>query len=475
MSPKKHSNPTSPIEITGTAVSRRRFIYTSAMAASSLALAGCLSPGGKYKSPNEKLNVGIIGCDGKGEVDSEGMSGENIVALCDVDTNALAKAAKKWPKARQYRDYRVMIETEKTVDAVTVTIPDHSHASAAMCAIKHGKHVYCQKPLTHTIYEARALTHAARKYKVATQMGNQGHCNENIRKVCEMIWSGVIGQVREVHCWTDRPYWYQGLTRPGGTDPVPDTLDWDLWVGPAAMRPFLDNWPAASFADTQQSQYANRHPNVYHPFSWRGWWDFGCGSLGDMGCHVMDAPNWALALGAPVSVELVDASRITREMAPYWSIIRYQFPDRGDKAACTLTWYDGGKQPPLPEEMAGKKWDDNGTFFVGDKGKIVCGALSEDPHLLPKSVMKGYQFPAPTIPRVPQNDAYQDFIRACKGGPPASSNFDVSGPLTETVLLGNLVMRLGKKLEWDSATMQVTNAPEAEPFIRAQYREGWGI
>ena len=476
MSHPKPAQPAAPIEIVGSAISRRRFIYTSALTASSLALAGCLSPGAKYRSPNEKLNVGIIGCDGKGEVDSAGMASENIVALCDVDTNALAKAAKKWPNARQYRDYRVMIEKEKTVDAVTVTIPDHSHASAAMWAIKHGKHVYCQKPLTHAISEARALTLAARKHKVATQMGNQGHCNENIRKVCEMIWSDAIGAVREVHCWTDRPYWYQGLTRPGGTDPVPDTLDWDLWIGPAAMRPFVDKWPQASFAGTLQSKYAKMHPNVYHPFSWRGWWDFGCGSLGDMGCHVMDVSNWALALGAPESVELVDSSRITLEMAPYWSIIRYQFPDRGNLPACSLTWYDGGKLPPLVPEMMGKKWDDNGTLFIGDKGKILCGALCENPHLLPESLMADYQFPAPVIPRVPGDDAYQDFIRACKGGPAASSNFDVSGPLTETVLLGNLAMRLaGKKLEWDSAAMLVTNAPEAEPFIWPEYRDGWAI
>ena len=470
------NQPSAPLILTGTAVTRRRFIYTSALAASSLALAGCLSPGARYRSPNEKLDVGIIGCDGKGEVDSAGMASENIVALCDVDTNALAKAAKKWPKARQYRDYRVMLDQEKTIDAVTVTIPDHQHAPAAMRAIQRGKHVYCQKPLTHQISEARALTLAARKYKVATQMGNQGHCNDSIRKLCEMIWSGVIGPIREVHCWTDRPYWYQGLTRPRQTDPVPDTLDWDLWVGPAAMRPYVNLWPASIYAGTQQSKYAHMHPHVYHDYGWRGWWDFGCGSLGDMGCHIMDAPNWALSLGAPVSVELVAASRLTLEMAPYWSIVRYEFPDRGNLPACTLTWYEGGKQPELPPEMAGKKWDDNGTLFIGDKGKIVCGALSETPHLLPESLMADYQFPAPTIPRVPGNDAYQDFIRACKGGPPASSNFDVSGPLTETVLLGNLAMRLpGRKLQWDAATLTVTDTPEAAPFIQAQYRAGWEI
>ena len=468
--------PPGPISITGSAVTRRRFIYTSALTASSLALAGCLSPRAGRWSPNEKLAVGIIGCGGKGEVDSAGMAGENIVALCDVDANALAKAAQKWPKARQYRDYRVMLDQEKTIDAVTVSIPDHQHAPAAMRAIERGKHVYCQKPLTHTISEARALTLAARKYKVATQMGNQGHCNNNIRKLCEMIGSGVIGQVRQVHCWTDRPIWYQGLSRPRGTDPVPGSLDWDLWVGPAPMRPYLDKWPAASYAGSQQSASAGNYPNVYHTFSWRGWWDFGCGALGDMGCHVMDAANWALALGAPASVELLAASRLVLEMAPRWSIIRYQFPERGDKAACSLTWYDGGKQPELPPEMEGEAWEDNGTLFVGDKGKIVCGGLSENPRLLPRSRMAGYQFPAPTIPRVPGNDPYQDFIRACKGGPPASSNFNVSGPFTEMVLLGNVAIRVfGKKLEWNAAAMTVANAPGAAAFIQAQYREGWEI
>ena len=477
--PSKKQSASRPLEITGTAVSRRRFIYTSALTASSLALAGCLSPGARYKSPNEKLDVAIIGCDGKGDVDSAGMAGENIVALCDVDANALAKAAAKWPKARQYRDYRVMLDKEKGINATTVTIPDHSHASAALRAIQRGVHVYCQKPLTHTVSEARILTLAARRHKVATQMGNQGHCNESIRKLCEMIWSGAIGPVRAVHCWTDRPYWYQGLTRPGGTDPVPAALDWDLWLGPAATRPFVDQWPDASFAGTRQSIYARRHPNVYHPFSWRGWWEFGCGSLGDMGCHVMDAPNWALQLGPPASVELVDSSKITLEMAPYWSILRYQFPDRGDGLpACSLTWYDGGKKPPVPVEMEAKKWDDNGTLFIGDKGKIVCGALSETPHLLPESLMKEYQFPPPGIPRVPGNDAYLDFIRACKGGPAASSNFDIAGPLTETVLLGNLAMRVGRPgvpLLWDPFRLEVVNAPEAAAFIQTEYREGWAI
>ena len=463
------------IEIPRQALSRRQFIYASALAASSLTLGGCASPQRvNYKSPNDKLNVGIIGVGGKGEVDSDGLSSENIVALCDVDSNTLAKGAKRWPNARQYRDYRVMLEKEKQLDAVTVSIPDHQHAPAAMMAIKMGKHVYCQKPLTHTISEARALTHAARKYKVATQMGNQGHSDEGNRRLCEMVWSGAIGQVREAHCWTNRPIWPQGLDRPSGSNPVPANLDWDLWIGPAPMRPFVAKWPEESGAGESQGRRRGRG-NVYHPFAWRGWWDFGCGALGDMGCHVMDGANWALKLGAPTSVELLDSSPINTEMAPSWSIIRYNFPARGELPACSLTWYDGGKLPQRPAEMEAEKFEESGTLLIGDKGKLMCGTYGERPRLLPESSMVDYKKPEPTIPRVPGNSPYQDFIRACKGGPAACSNFEVSGPFTEMVLLGNLVLRMGKKIEWDSANMRVTNCPDAEQYIRARYRKGWGV
>src|SRR5579872_5633525 len=273
------------IELRQRGVNRRQFIYTTALAAGSIAVSSYAAPKAPRKSPNEKLDVGIIGTAGKGGEDSQGLSGENIVALCDVDADSLARAQKKWPKARCYRDYRVMLEKEKGVDAVTVSIPDHQHATAAMLAIKSSKGVYCQKPMTHTVSEARALTLAARKHKVATQMGNQGHSRDGIRLLCEMIWSGAIGPVREAHVWTDRPIWPQGLERPAGSDAIPASLDWDLWVGPAPMRPFVSKWPKGG--------------NVYHPWMWRGWWDFGSGALGDMGCHSMDGANWALKLGAP--------------------------------------------------------------------------------------------------------------------------------------------------------------------------------
>lgn len=451
----------SRIELPRRALNRRQFIYTAAMAASSLAVSSAGARAARLKSPNSKLDIGIIGVTGKGAADSKGLSSENIVALCDVDLDKLLTAAKKWPDARLYGDYRYMLENEKHLDAVTVTIPDHQHACAAMQAIKSGINVYCQKPLAHTISEARALTIAARNHKVITQMGNQGHSGEGNRQLCEMIWSGAIGPVREVHCWTNRPIWPQGLVRPKTVDHVPSWLDWDLWIGPAPMRPFAAKWPDGK--------------NVYHPFDWRAWWDFGCGALGDMGCHIMDGANWALKLNAPTCVEIVDSSPLFAESAPKWSIIRYQFPARDDMPACTLTWHDGGKLPPRPPEMEAEKFPDNGSLFIGDKGKIMSETYGERPRLLPESSMADYQRPAPTIPRVPNNSPYEDFIRACKGGPPACSNFDVAGPFTEMVLLGNLALRVGKKIEWDPVNMRVKNTPSADQYIHAHYRHGWKI
>jgi predicted dehydrogenase len=442
-------------------LSRRQFIYTTALAAGSLTASSFAAPRARWKSPNGKLNIGAIGAGGKGGDDARNVASENIVALCDVDANVLAAAAKTWPKARQYRDYRVMLEKEKSLDAVTIGIPDHHHAPAAMLAIKSGRHVYCQKPLTHTISEARALTLAARKYQVVTQMGNQGHSAEGNRRLCEMIWSGAIGPVREVHCWSDRPIWPQGSPRPPGSDPVPANLDWDLWVGPAPLRPYVHHWPQGGA--------------VYQPVVWRGWWDFGCGALGDMGCHIMDGAHWALKFGAPARVEIVDSAPFSSETPPRWAILRYHYPARGEMPPCTMTWYDGGKLPPRPPEMEGERFEGNASLFIGDKGKILSGCYGEHPRLLPESSMADYQRPDPTIPRVPGDSSYQDFIRACKGGPAPCSNFDVSGPFTETVLLGNLALRVGKSIEWDAAKMRAKNAPEADQYIHGHYRKGWKV
>jgi predicted dehydrogenase len=449
---------------------RRRFIYTSTLAAGAI-VTGAVSaaPKPKFKSPNEKLNIGGIGINGKGASDLDGVSGENIIALCDVDANARADGAKRFPRARIYSDYRIMLEKEKHLDAVTVSIPDHHHAPATMMAMKLGKHVYCQKPLTHTIWEARQITRAARKYKVATQMGNQGHSAEGNRELCEMIWSAAIGEVRDVHCWTDRSkgWWTQGLTRPPGSDPVPASLDWNVWLGAAPVRPYLDQWP--------KDITAAKPGPVYHPSFWRGWWDFGCGAIGDMACHIMDGAYWSLKLGAPASVEVVQSTGSTEDMPPVASIIRHYFPQREEMPPCILTWYDSGLRPPVPPELESKELPSNGALLIGSKGKILTGCYGENPRLLPESSMADYKRPPQMIPRVPGNSSYLDWIRACKGGPPACSNFEISGPFTEMVLLGNLALRLNRTIEWDSVHLRVKDMPEANQFIKLRRRAGWPV
>ncbi|HEY3860376.1 MAG TPA: Gfo/Idh/MocA family oxidoreductase [Verrucomicrobiae bacterium] len=471
MSDKKASFEVVRTERSTLQINRRRFIYTSALAAGGLAAgAPALLARPNFKSPNEKLDIAGVGTAGRAAADLDGVSSENIVALCDVDENSLRNALKKYPGARPYRDYREMLEKEKTIDAVTVAVPDHHHAPAAIRAIHAGRHVYVEKPLTHTVWEARQLTLAARKAGVATQMGNQGHSGKGIRQMCEMIWAGAIGQVREVHCWTDRAkgWWAQGVERPPGSEPVPEYLDWEKWIGPAPMRPYLHEWPA----DLQ----TRLGKNVYHPFDWRGWWDFGCGALGDMACHIMDCPQMALKLGPPSTIELVSSSTPpVPEMPPVESILCYEFPARGDMPPCTLTWYDSGQKPPKPAEMEAEKMESSGMLFIGDKGKLAAGVYGAKPTLLPESSMADYKRPAESIPRVPGDSSHQDWIRACKGGPKACSNFEISGPFTEWVLLGNLAIRLRKKLIWDHKKMRVTNAPEAEEMIRGSYRKGWEV
>ncbi len=406
-------------------INRRHFIYTSALATGTLA-AGlpALMARPNYKSPNEKLNIAGVGTAGRAAADLEGVSGENIVALCDVDSNSVANALKKYPGARAYSDYRVMLEKEKTIDAVTVATPDHHHAPAAIRAMRAGKHVYVEKPLTRTVWEARQLTLAARQYGLATQMGNQGHSGIGIRQLSEMIWAGAIGPVREVHCWTDRAkgWWAQGVLRPPGSDPIPAHLDWDKWLGPAPARPYLHEWP--------KELQTRLGRNVYHPFDWRGWWDFGCGAIGDMACHIMDGPFWALKLGAPTTVDLVKSSKLMPEMAPWASVIKFEFPARGDMPPCSLTWYDGGQKPARPTELeAGQELEDNGALLIGDKGKLVAGTYGENLHFLPESRMVGYKWPAQTIPRIPKESPHLDFIQACKGGTPPCSRLTQGSPV----------------------------------------------
>jgi predicted dehydrogenase len=431
-------------------ITRRQFLVSTA-----LALGGCATAPRRV-SPNDKLNIGVIGCGGKGSSDAAGVAGENIIALCDVDENCLKRAAKKYPGAKLFRDYRKMLDEVKTLDAVTISTADHHHAPATMRAITRGLHVYVQKPLTHNIWEARQLTEAARRHRVATQMGNQGTSGEEIRRLVEMIQAGAIGNVREVHIWTNRPIWPQGKDRPPGSDPVPAHLDWDTWLGPAPVRPF-------------KAKYPDVNRDVYHPFCWRGWWDFGTGALSDIGCHTINAPMWALKLGAPLSADVVDAAEAKKESFPSWSIIRWDFPARGALPPVKLFWYDGGKLPPKPAEMEDRTLADNGAFYIGDKGKIYAGRL------LPESRMKEFTPPPATLPRIPDSDHYKDWLIACRGGRPACSSFDFAGPLTETVLLGNVALRLGRKIEWDARRLRVPGCPEADQHIRRPYRKGWEL
>ena len=464
-------------------ISRREFMGGAAVAAMAFTIVPRHVLGGTgHTPPSEKLNVAGVGVggmgrsnidkvaglhlDANGNPDYESMDGENIVALCDVDYEYAAETFKLYPKARKYRDYRKMLEKQKDIDAVVVATPDHTHAIISMMAMKMGKHVYVQKPLTYSVYEARQLTETARKYKVATQMGNQGCSGEGVRLLCEWIWDGAIGPVRSVHCWTNRPVWPQGIGRPTDMPPVPETLDWDLWLGPAPYRPY--------------------HP-CYTPFNWRAWLDFGTGALGDMACHIMDPVFWALKLRYPISVEASHSYDVremwkrvdNKETYPRASIVCYKFGARGDMPPVKLTWYDGGLLPSRPEELElGRELPESGTIFVGDKGKIMCETYGGSPRLIPETKMKEYKRPPKTIPRIAGGaDGHEkDWVRACKGGEPACSNFEYSGPLTETVVMGNLAMRNpGKILEWDGQNMKVTNLPEANEHVHRQYREGWTL
>jgi predicted dehydrogenase len=441
-------------------LSRRSFLGTTAAVAAFTVVPRHVLGGADNVPPSEKLNIAGIGIGGRGEGDLDECGSENIVALCDVDENHAGHVFKKYPKARKWTDFRKMLDEQKDIDAVVIATPDHLHAMVAMAAIKRGKHVYCEKPLAHCIWECRQLTLAAREAKVATQLGNQGQATEGNRLVSEIIWDGVLGTVREVHSWCNRPISQRGIERPKDTPPVPATLNWDLWLGPAKYRPYN---PA------------------YLPFRWRGWWDFGTGVLGDIGCHQMDAVFRALKLGYPMTVEACSSNMdegavVKEETAPKASMVRFEFPAREGFPPLTLVWYDGGLMPQRPAELEeGRKFgeaDDN--LFIGDKGKMLGYRL------IPEVRMKEYGKPPQKIARSPGH--HKEWINACKGGAPARANFDWAGPLTEAVLVGNIALKMekqlyekGLKLHYDGPNMQVTNLPEANKYIRDEYREGWSL
>ena len=447
---------------------RRRFLA----AGGGLALGFTIVPrhvlgGAGFTPPSERVNVAGIGAGGMGggDIATHARNGANIVALCDVDDDRAAGSFKAFPKAARYKDFRVMLDKERDrIDAVTVGTPDHVHAIASLAAIRAGKHVYCQKPLTHTLYECRTLTKAAAAAGVATQMGNQGHATEGARLTNEWLQAGIIGDVAEVHVWSDRAgrLWKQGIGRPTETPPAPATLDWNLWLGPMRERPYH---------------------SAYVPANWRGWWDFGTGALGDMGCHIIDHPVWALGLGAPTTVEArstLDGSfladnRPNDETFPIASIITYEFAARGRQPAVTMTWYEGGLMPPTPRLFPqGKRLHDNGVLYVGTKGVMHHGSHGGMPELFPAELNEQAKAVPKTMARSPGH--YEEWLLACKGGPRPISNFDYAGPLTEIVLLGVLALRRpGTKIEWDSENLKVKNAAELNSFVQLEYRKGWTL
>jgi len=452
----------------GLKISRREFLGTSATAAAGLMIVPRHVLGGPGNTaPSDKLNIGAVGVGGKGSSDIWSVSSENVIALCDVDDTQMAKFLKHerndpqhqpmYDKANKYRDFRIMLEKEKSLDAIMVSTPDHTHTVIAMIAIKMGKHTFVQKPLTHTIKEARMLAKAAKDANVVTQMGNQGHAGEGARLINEWIWDGAIGDVREVHVWTNRPIWPQGIEAPKEIPSVPSTLDWNLWLGPARFRPY--------------------HP-AYCPFVWRGWWDFGTGALGDMGAHLMDQPFWTLKLGHPLSVQ-ASSTPFTKDSYPLAEVVTYEFPARGEMPPVKLTWYDGGLMPPRPPEMEqGRMMGDEGggVLFMGDKGILMCNTYAESPRLVPESKMREFKRPEKTIPRSP--GIHEEWVEAIKAGKKSTTDFSYSAILTETMLLANIAVLMQEhytKLMWEGERMEFTNLPEANQFLHKEYRPGWSL
>lgn len=412
-------------------------------------------------SANGRVNVALIGTAGIGESNRRALdaAGANIVALCDVDANRLGQVAQKHPKAKRWRDFRRMLEKQSEIDAVMVSTPDHVHAPAAMAAMEAGKHVSCEKPLTHNVYEARRLAEAAERFDVVTQMDNEGHSEASMRRLVEWVRAGALGAVREVHIITNRPIWPQGMKEMPPSKSAPDQLEWDLWLGPAPKRAFHEG---------------------LHPFKWRGWWDFGTGALGDMGCHFFDAPFWALELGQPETVEAEHEGN-TELSAPNWSIVTYEFPARlgGDGKELppvTLKWYDGGKHPSRPEGLPEDvEVPGNGSVFVGEKGVLVVDGTS-DFRLYPESRREAWTAPEPSLPRAPDNNHKQDWLQAIQEGRKAGCDFArYGGPLAEVVLLGNVAIRAGERIHWDAEALRATNLPEADRYIRRSYRKGWEL
>ncbi len=441
-------------------LTRRQFVRQATLTSMTAAAGGTFAGRAMAKepSPNERLNVAAIGCGGRGLGDLRGVAGQsgvNIVALCDVDEKRAAEAFKEHPQAKKFRDFRKMLDQmHKQIDAVVIGTPDHTHAPAGVMAMKLGKHCYCEKPLTHSVYEARMMADVARQNKLVTQMGTQIHAGNNYRRAVELVQSGAIGPVREVHVWLGAnfggPPTPTGTSQPDAptdTPPVPDTLDWDLWLGPAPYRPYH---------------------STYAPFAWRYWWAFANGQLGDFFCHYCDLAFWALKLRHPTTVEA--QGPVHPESAARWTIARHEYPAREDLPPVTLTWYNGGGYPPLVKEKDVPQWG-SAVLFVGSEGMLIADYGKRK--LLPESKFADFKAPEPSIPD--SIGHHREWVEACKTGGPTTCNFDYSGALTEAALLSNVALRTGQKLPWDAEKLKATNCPEADAYIRRQYRDGWTL
>jgi len=464
------------------ATSRRGFLKSSLVTgltwagAAALARADDKTPpkeADKPQEPNEKkeeqepkppqfpdVRLAYIGTAGMGgaHVEETFGHGSHCPCYCAVDNKRYGKAAEHFPQAKAYQDYREMFDKEaKNFDAVMIGTPDHHHFPATVIAMELGKHVYTQKPLTHTPWEARRLAElAAKNPKLVTQMGNQGHANEGWRLIYEWIHSGALGDITEVHCWTDRPIWPQGLERPEGEDAVPANLNWDTWLGPAPVRPYKEK--------------------TYHPFAWRGWWDFGAGALGDMACHTMDGMFWALDPGCPTAVEPLASMAVNNETFPKAAVVKWEFPAKGNRKAFTAYWYDGGLLPTIPADLElGRQLGGLGNLFIGTKASLLCqGAYGDSARIFPEKKMKEIGKPKQLLERSPGH--YVEWLMAVAGQKTpdfCKSNFGYAGPMSETILLGNVAIRMGRRLDYDGKNMKVTNLPEANQYVHKEYREGW--
>ena len=462
-------------------ISRRQFLQTGAAAAASLTTGCAIVPrhvvsGSGQVAPSDKVNIALIGAGGQGRTNVRALfkhDDAQIIAIADpasyfdlerfyykgmagrepVRDEIEQHYSAKTPNYRvtEYEDFREMLDKQKDVDAVLCATPDHVHAYVCARAMRAGKHVYCEKPLTHNIWEARYIARVAKETRVATQLGNQGHSTDTIRETVEMIRAGAIGAVRQVHAWVATNRWNPGLNgRPSDTPPVPAGLKWDLWLGPRDPRPF--------------------HP-AYFPVAWRDFWTFGGSNIADFGCHDLDSSCWTFNLAAPDTIEFHPAGTMDEEIAPYGCIGYYHFPARGDQQAVTVNWYDGGLRPPVPEGAS--ELPSRGALFVGEKGSIVTAGGGGAARLLPHALAESYAKPAPTIPR--SKGHHRDWLDACKGGPPASGNFEYGARLTEIALLGALALRTGRRIDWDAEGMKARGMPDLDPLIHEPYRPGWEL